>query len=210
MVNLLFWRASPLNHLLPKHVVLVVSRPIEAMDSDDSDDEEIENGNGDDDDNGDWGWEGERMMNDDDDEISEGEDWRDDDEEESDDDDSVVVTVGDDDDENFIRTFQNGDYDAVFDKALSFDRKDDLYISLSVPPRQESYNKPDNWRERNRIGLTNVKEQLQKCIRNVEQSNSFTLDLEHNSEGPLFAVTYRSYRGQLRDNEEPIAWDENF
>ena len=55
-----------------------------------------------------------------------------------------------------------------------------------------------------------MKEQLQKCIRNVEQSNSFTLDLEHNSEGPLFAVTYRSYRGQLRDNEEPIAWDENF
>ena len=102
-----------------------------------------------------------------------------------------------------------GDYDAVFDKALSFDREDDL-ISLYVPPRQESYKKPDNWRERNRIGLTNVKEQLQKCIRNVEQSNSFTLDLEHNSEWTPYHSYRYSFRGQLRDNQEPIAWDEIF
>jgi hypothetical protein len=104
----------------------------------------------------------------DDDERSEGEDWSDD-EEESDDDDSVVITVGDDDDEEedcyelFLRTFHNGNYDAVLDKKLNFDREDDLDIILPIRPMQELYNKPDNWVERNRVGLEKIKEQLQHC-----------------------------------------------
>jgi hypothetical protein len=31
-------------------------------------------------------------------------------------------------------------------------------------PTQASYNKPDNWVERNRIGLERVKQQLQDCL----------------------------------------------
>jgi hypothetical protein len=60
--------------------------------------------------------------------------------------------------ETFIRTFHNGDYDAEFDDVLSIDRG----VIPLVWSTQASYNKPDNWRERNRIGLEKVKEQLEK------------------------------------------------
>jgi hypothetical protein len=70
-----------------------------------------------------------------------------------------IVEVEDEDVEPFLRTFHNGDYDAEFDNALCFDRVESL--ALPNQPTQASYNKPDNWRERNRIGLEKVKEQLQ-------------------------------------------------
>jgi hypothetical protein len=78
-------------------------------------------------------------------------DEEDDDEEESEGDEIDIENV-----EKFIRTFHNGDYDTEFDDALSFDR------GVVFPARLElaSYSKPDNWRERNRIGLDRVKEQL--------------------------------------------------
>jgi hypothetical protein len=119
------------------------------------------------------------MAEGDDDEISEGEDmdneWSNDDEsddnnnmpyvdyldesnedEDSDNDDdggsSVIedeVTV-----EIFVCTFHNGDYDAEFEEALRCDRNT---VPL-VRATQASYNKPDNWRERNRDGLEKIKE----------------------------------------------------
>jgi hypothetical protein len=112
------------------------------------------------------------MAEGDDDEISEGEDmdneWSNDDEsddnnnmpyvdyldesnedEDSDNDDdggsSVIedeVTV-----EIFVCTFHNGDYDTEIDDKLSLDRSP---WHGPARPTQASYNKPDNWRERNR------------------------------------------------------------
>ena len=96
--------------------------------------------------------------------------------------------------EAFIRTFHNGDYDVELDNALCYDRG----LTLPVRPTQASYNKPDNWVERNRIGLEEVKEQLQTCIESVSHDTSFNLDLRHNSSGI-----------QLMDNEEPIVWHES-
>jgi hypothetical protein len=108
----------------------------------------------------------EYIENEDDDDVdnSEGDDMDDsgednDDEESGNDEDDV-----DDDDEEkmknmetFIRTFHNGNYDIEFEAALSIDRG----VTLLVRPTQASYNKPDNWVERNRVGLEKVKEQLQ-------------------------------------------------
>jgi hypothetical protein len=134
---------------------------------------------------------------DDDDDNSEGDDMDDSSGEDNDDEES-----GNDDDEKtmknmeiFIRTFHNGNYDVEFEAALSFDRG----VTLPVRPTQASYNKPDNWRERNRIGLEKVREQLQSCIDWVSLINSgmFFLHLIHNS-----------VSGQLLDNEEPIVWHE--
>ena len=65
--------------------------------------------------------------------------------------------------EKFIRTFDIGNYDIEFDNALSYDR----YVPSSVRPTQASYIKPENWVERNRIGLEKVKEQLQFCINSL-------------------------------------------
>ena len=96
--------------------------------------------------------------------------------------------------EKFIHTFHNGDYDAEIDSKLSLDRSP---WHGPARPTQSSYNKPDNWRERNRIGLERVKEQLQSCIDHMSHDASFNLDLRHNN---------RWY--QLRDNEEPIVWHE--
>jgi Ran GTPase-activating protein (RanGAP) involved in mRNA processing and transport len=96
---------------------------------------------------------------------------------------------------NFIRTFSNGNYDAEFDNALSLDRS----VLPPARPTQASYNKPDNWIERNRIGLEKVKRQLQTCIDSVTRGNSFDLMLTHNI-----------YVGQLMDNEEPVVWNEPF
>ena len=50
--------------------------------------------------------------------------------------------------EAFMRTFHTGNYDNTFDEALSSDRG----VAFTTRATQ-SYNKPDNWRERNRIGL---------------------------------------------------------
>ena len=59
--------------------------------------------------------------------------------------------------ETFIRTFHNCDYDAAeFDDKLSYDRS----VTLMVRPTLRFYDKPENWRERNRIGLEKVKREL--------------------------------------------------
>jgi hypothetical protein len=95
----------------------------------------------------------------------------------------------------FIRTFSNGDFDTEFDKALTFHRG--LIEILPSMPTQAPYNKPDNWQERNRIGLERVKEQLQTCINSalVHHLQRFNLLLTHNGDG---------------DNEEqPIVWHES-
>ena len=94
--------------------------------------------------------------------------------------------------EAFIRTFHNGNYDIQFEAALSFDRSE----NGTLPDRftQASYNKPDNWRERNRIGLERVKAQLQTCIDSVSHDTSFNVELEHNR--------------YLDQDEEPIVWHE--
>jgi hypothetical protein len=66
---------------------------------------------------------------------------------------------------------------------------------MPVRATQASYNKPDNWRERNRIGLEQVvKEKLQYCIDLLapDLSCSFNLDLRHNS---------RQEQQLLMDNE---------
>jgi hypothetical protein len=117
---------------------------------------------------------------DDDNESSEGED---------------IVEVEDENNvEEFLRTFHNGEYDAEFYNALSLDRA----VPLSnTRPTQASYNKPDNWIERNRIGLKKIKGQLQNYIHSVSHEQSFDLMLTHNI-----------YEGELMDNEEPIVWHE--
>jgi hypothetical protein len=137
--------------------------------------------------------------------MGESEEESDDEEEESDDDDddeddnvsydSINANgfMKDETVEKFIRTFHNGDYDAEFDDKLSYDRG----VRMPARPTQASYNKPDNWIERNRIGLEKVKEQLEDCIDSVTRGNSFNLMLTHNI-----------YEGQLMDNEEPIVWHE--
>jgi hypothetical protein len=79
--------------------------------------------------------------------------------------------------EKFIRTFSNGDYDVEFDEALNYDRR--LNVSSPNQPTQALYNKPDNWRERNLIGLERVKEQLLDYINSVSDL-SFRLQLRHN------------------------------
>jgi hypothetical protein len=132
------------------------------------------------------------------DEDSGGDDMEDSDEEESDDD----VDEDSDDDlfvedeiimESFIRNFHTGDIDNEFDNALSLDRG----TPLLALPKQASYIKPDNWRERNRIGLMKVKEQLQSCIYSTYTIKKFNLRLMHNS-----------YGYHLMDGEEPIVWHE--
>ena len=114
-------------------------------------------------------------------------------EESEDDDNNDDEEVDDEIGETFIRTFSNGDYDIEFNEALNFD------LSAVVPsmPTQASYNKPDNWIDRNRIGLERVKEQLQDCIYSVRIDTSLSLHVTHNL-----------YGHQLMDNEEPIVWHE--
>jgi hypothetical protein len=90
-----------------------------------------------------------------------------------------------------------GNYDQEFNNALSSDRS---AILPNTRPKQASYNKPDDWRERNRIGLTNLKRQLQSCIDSLapDLSGSFDLRLGSNSRW--------GQQQLLRDNEEPIVW----
>ena len=120
--------------------------------------------------------------------MADDDDWENSDEEmESDDDDDDDSIDGDDDSreysnsdviddeivEAFIRTFQNGDYDVELDNALCYDRG----LTLPVRPTQASYNKPDNWIERNRIGLEKMEGRLQSCIESVSHSQTFNLCL---------------------------------
>jgi hypothetical protein len=65
-------------------------------------------------------------------------------------------------------------------------------------PTQALYDKPNNWVERNRIGLGKVQRQLQSCIGSVSLFNSLELKLSHNG-----------YGDELMDNEEPIVWHES-
>ena len=96
--------------------------------------------------------------------------------------------------EAFIHAFNNdGEYDDEFDNALILDRS----VIPSARPSQASYNKPNNWRDRNRIGLEKVKKQLQSCIDSVMHDRTFDLVLSHNI-----------YGHQMMDNEEPIVWRE--
>jgi hypothetical protein len=142
--------------------------------------------------------------NDDDDEImvgdveAESHDEYDDeeDDEEDDDEESEESWIDIENVETFIRTFHNGDYDQEFDTGLSIDRS----VTLPVRPTQTLYNKPDNWRERNQIGLEKIKRQLQNCITSATDDQSFELELRH----------YRHGWGHqpLMDNEEPIVWHE--
>jgi hypothetical protein len=96
--------------------------------------------------------------------------------------------------EKFILTFHKGNYDAEFDDALILNRSE----TLPNEPTQASYIKPDNWVERNRIGLEKTREQLQSCIESVLLGNTFELNLTHNTD----------YHDTLMDNEEPIVWHE--
>ena len=129
------------------------------------------------------------MMMDDDgdeDEISENDDDVGDDEEKEEE-----MKMKDEIVESFIRNFHNGNYDVEFDDVLSSDRG----TIIAARPTQASYNKPDNWRERNRLGLEEVRQQLQECIDIVKNSDtSFHLCLTY----PI--------NQQLIDDEEPIVW----
>jgi hypothetical protein len=115
------------------------------------------------------------------------------DEEDSGDIDGEFGQIDDEIVEQFILNFHNGDYDTKFDDALCSDR--DVASPDDTRPTQASYNKPDNWRERNRIGLTNVKDRLQNYIDSVSHVNSFNLHLTHNN---------TDYHDTLMDNEEPM------
>jgi len=117
-------------------------------------------------------------------------------EESEDDNNNDDEEVGDEIGETFIRTFSNGNYDVEFNEALNFDRG--LIEILPSMPTHASYNKPDNWVDRNRIGLEIVKEQLLTCI-DLVSDQSFCLKLRHN-EGWDYEL--------LIDNEEPIVWHE--
>jgi hypothetical protein len=91
---------------------------------------------------------------------------------------------------NFGHNFHKGDYDVEFDEALNLDRA----VTLPARSTQASYMKPDNWVERNRIGLEKVKEQLQGLSNKVSQDNRCWIYLIHNGYG---------------DDEEPIVWHES-
>ena len=75
--------------------------------------------------------------------------------------------------EKFIRTFHKGDYDDEFDDTLGFNRG----VTLPVRPWQASNNKPDDWRERNLIGLERMKWWLNNCIDKVSKHRFGILDL---------------------------------
>jgi hypothetical protein len=102
--------------------------------------------------------------------------------------------------EKFILAFSNGDYDAEFDHALSYDRG---VVNLPVRPTQASYTKPDDWVARNRIGLEEVKEQLQTCIYSVSHGTHQLHD-----QSLQLMLTHNGYGHQLTDNEQPIVWHE--
>jgi hypothetical protein len=129
--------------------------------------------------------------------VSDDDDYNMDDLSEEDNEEEIDDNDDDDDDsrseekmknmETFIRSFHIGGYDVELDNALNLDRSD----LVTDRHTQEAYNKPDNWVERNRIGLERVKGQLQSYIDSVH-GESFSLFLTHPS-----------------DNEEPVVWHES-
>ena len=131
---------------------------------------------------------------DNDDDMLDDSSEEDSDEEVSDNEEDGIVTRQDDEIvEKFICSFSNGDYDIEFDNALRLDR----HVPSSFRPTQALYIKPDNWRERNRLGLERVKERLQTCI-NVSRGKRFKLYLAHNN----------GWDYEIEDNEAPIVWHE--
>ena len=96
--------------------------------------------------------------------------------------------------ERFARTFNNCDYDQDLDDELSLKESGSLSHTRAT---QASYNKPNDWVERNRIGLEGMKRQMQSCIDSVLQVTGLELRLSHNGSVD-----------QLIDNEEPIVWHE--
>jgi hypothetical protein len=126
--------------------------------------------------------------------------WEEEEDSDNDDDDDNDDSISDDEViedeivEKFIRTFSIGDYDIEFASALSYDRS----VVQPARPKQASYNKPDNWRERNRLGLERVKGRLQTCINLVSRGKRFKLYLAHNN----------GWDYEIEDNEEPIVWHE--
>jgi hypothetical protein len=167
------------------HIPMVVRAVIEGMNIDDEE-EEIDDESGEGDDMGDSG---------DDDDVEEGDDAENDEDSSGSDD---VVIEDEINVEQFTRTFHNGDYDQEFDNELISDRAAPLFNSRAT---QASYNKPDDWRERNRIGLESVRGQLQECI------DSLSLDL---SDRVYLQLKRNGSWGQqiIMDNEEPIVWHE--
>ena len=140
-----------------------------------------------------WGGSDEEIdLDNHDDDDDEGSDGEDDDDEDSESNDDVI------EDETaliFIRTFHNGDYDQEFDDKLIYDR----CAILPAQSKQVSYNKPDNWRERNQIGLELLIEGLQNRIDRWSHNRGFDLRLTHNS---------RFDQQLLMDNDAPIVWHE--
>jgi hypothetical protein len=129
-----------------------------------------------------------------DDEEEIDDDGGDDDEEEEsdvddddDDDSGSVEEVKDEIVDSFIRNFHNSEYDVELDDTLSSDRG----IILPAWPTQASYNKPDNWRERNEFGLQLTMEAVENWICGLECDTSFNLCLTHYVDG---------------DDQEPIVW----
>ena len=160
---------------------------------------------------------GEEEINSDDDESSErnemddhssGEDSDDNDnaDDDNDDDDDNDLSLGSDNEEinyeiveKFIRTFHNGDLDDEIEAALSFDREVHATCNFTgSSAHAASYHKPNNWRERNRIGLVRVKEKLEDYINRASHGASFNLNLTHHNQ----------FWHQLMDGEEPIVWHE--
>jgi hypothetical protein len=110
--------------------------------------------------------------------------------------DGEVEEIKDEIVEKFVRTFSNGDYDAELDDALMCPVRS---VPLPPAPTQASYNKPEDWVERNRTGLTKLKRQLQTHINSARHSTMFHLRLTHN--------TYAPWEPRA-ENEEQIVWHE--
>ena len=108
-------------------------------------------------------------MSDDDDDSSNSDGMGDLGEEDSDEEECIDGEIV----EKFIRTFHSGNYDVEFDNGLSYDRG----ITLPVRPTHASFIKPENWIERNRIGLEKMEGRLQSCIESVSHSQTFNLCL---------------------------------
>jgi hypothetical protein len=98
----------------------------------------------------------------------------DNDEEESDNDDD------DDDDyeekmknmETFIRTFHNGDFDTEFDNVFSFHRRENVAL-VHRATQASPYSKPDNWIERNRIGLERSRRSFRLVLTRCRMTHKF-------------------------------------
>jgi hypothetical protein len=98
-----------------------------------------------------------------------------------------------DEQEIFIRNFHRGDSDLEFDNALSFVRSESVptvRTQHNSPPSQASYNKPENWKERNRRGLMTMVAKMQGII----DTCSVCINMVYNY--------------YMVDDFEPIVWHE--